>query len=96
MIRIVRIHEKDNVVIALEPVPVDSVVCDSKEGEFRTTTKIPMFHKIATENIAKGEPIFKYGSPIGIATQDILKGAHVHIHNLDSLGSMVDHVEGGK
>lgn len=45
---------------------------------------IPKGHKIATADIAKGEPVIKYGFPIGIATTDIKAGAHVHTHNLKS------------
>ncbi|MDP1993088.1 MAG: SAF domain-containing protein [Syntrophales bacterium] len=32
----------------------------------------------------KGDLIVKYGEPIGIATQDIRIGQHVHVHNLES------------
>ena len=36
-------------------------------------------------NGSEVELIFKYGEEIGIATQNIRKGDHVHIQNLDSL-----------
>ena len=39
-------------------------------------------HKYALRDIKKGEDIIKYGNPIGHATEDILKGAHVHTHNV--------------
>ena len=39
-------------------------------------------HKYALTDIKKGENIIKYGNPIGHATEDILKGAHVHTHNV--------------
>ncbi len=39
-------------------------------------------HKYALRNIAKGENIIKYGSPIGHAVCDIAKGEHVHTHNV--------------
>lgn len=42
---------------------------------------IPRGHKISLRDIKKGEYIVKYGSPIGIATEDIPEGSHVHIHN---------------
>lgn len=42
----------------------------------------PRGHKIALRNIAKGEPVVKYGFPIGRATQDIAEGEWVHSHNL--------------
>jgi hypothetical protein len=43
-----------------------------------------MAHKIARRAIAPGETIRKYGMPIGIATQGIAPGAHVHVHNIRS------------
>ncbi|MBQ3234734.1 MAG: altronate dehydratase [Clostridia bacterium] len=39
-------------------------------------------HKYALRDIKKGEDIIKYGNPIGHATEDIAKGAHVHTHNV--------------
>lgn len=59
-----------------------------KKGFVETLTvhgEIPYGHKIAVRDIKLGELIFKYGEEIGIATQNIKKGDHVHIQNLDSL-----------
>ena len=59
-----------------------------KKGFVETLTahgEIPYGHKIAVRDIKLGELIFKYGEEIGIATQNIRKGDHVHIQNLDSL-----------
>lgn len=39
-------------------------------------------HKYAVKDIAKGEKIIKYGFPIGIATEDISEGGHIHSHNM--------------
>jgi (2R)-sulfolactate sulfo-lyase subunit alpha len=44
--------------------------------------EIPLGHKIAIASIRKGEPVIKYGMPIGNATSDIGVGDHVHTHNL--------------
>lgn len=49
----------------------------------QVTEPICFGHKVAIQNIAKGEPIIKYGNVIGMATRDILAGQHTHIHNLD-------------
>ncbi|MBQ6419928.1 MAG: altronate dehydratase [Clostridia bacterium] len=38
--------------------------------------------KYAAAPIKKGEAVVKYGFPIGIATEEIPAGAHVHTHNL--------------
>jgi altronate dehydratase len=45
---------------------------------------IPRGHKIALCAIAAGDPIVKYGSPIGRASADIAAGTHVHTHNVAS------------
>jgi len=45
---------------------------------------IPMGHKVAIENIKKGDNVIKYGNVIGIAIKDIKIGEHVHIHNVAS------------
>ncbi len=41
-------------------------------------------HKFAIRDIKKGDRIVKYGESIGIATQDIRSGQHVHVHNIES------------
>lgn len=42
-------------------------------------------HKIALCDIAEGEDIIKYGFPIGVATEYILKNEKVHTHNMKSM-----------
>ena len=39
-------------------------------------------HKIATQPIAEGEKILRYGQTIGLASHAIAPGEHVHVHNL--------------
>ncbi len=51
--------------------PMDNVEIHLEDG-----------HKYACRDISRGENIIKYGQPIGHATQDILKGEHIHSHNL--------------
>lgn len=43
---------------------------------------VPLGHKVALLDIAQGAPVVKYGVVIGLATQDIRTGQHVHVHNL--------------
>ncbi len=45
---------------------------------------IPYGHKMALENIKKGDYVIKYGYPIGRAKCDIQAGEWVHSHNLES------------
>ncbi len=46
---------------------------------------VPHGHKVALSDIAAGEQVLKYGQPIGIASQSIAAGEHIHEHNLRSL-----------
>lgn len=46
--------------------------------------KLENGHKYACKQIKKGEPVIKYGFPIGYAQSDIKAGEHVHTHNLKS------------
>ena len=34
------------------------------------------------ESLGAGEVVLKYGQPIGVATQPIAAGEHVHVHNV--------------
>jgi hypothetical protein len=73
----------DNVATALEPLDAGRTL----EIAGRTVTirdPIPRGHKVALQAIAAGEPVIKYGSPIGLASADIPAGAHVHTHNVSS------------
>ncbi len=45
---------------------------------------IAMGHKIALAAIAAGDPIVKFGIPIGRATEAIRLGGWVHLHNCAS------------
>ncbi len=47
-------------------------------------------HKYAVRPIRKGENVIKYGFPIGVATEDIAEGEHVHTHNLKTALSGTD------
>lgn len=45
---------------------------------------VPKYHKFAVRDITQGEYVRKYGEVIGIATQHIKQGCHVHEHNIAS------------
>lgn len=54
-------------------------------GRVIITQDIPLGHKVALCDIPAGKEVIKYGRPIGQATQDIARGAWVHIHNLKTM-----------
>jgi altronate hydrolase len=82
MARVTRLDEIDNVAVTFASLPAGTEVETSNSIPFATVDEIPVGHKLALEEIAAGEPVIKYGSSIGIATQDIARGALVHSHNI--------------
>jgi len=77
------ISERDNVATALQALePGGPLEIGGKSLTVREA--IPSGHKIALHDIAVGQAIVKYGSPIGVATAPIAAGAHVHTHNVAS------------
>ena len=80
------IDAKDNVAVAIEPISKGDTVtylCGGKDVSLPALEDITIYHKLATRDIAKGEPVVKYGEHIGIASSDIKAGAHVHVHNVE-------------
>lgn len=78
---LIRIHEKDNVAVALAELS-QGTVCMLDGAEITLLDDIPFGHKVALCDIPAGQNVMKYGSPIGSAREGIKKGQHVHVHNL--------------
>ncbi|GGZ97591.1 altronate hydrolase [Arenicella chitinivorans] len=72
-----QVHANDNVGVALTDL-------DAATQVLGVTLRhaIPKGHKFALRAIARNEAVTKYGHPIGIATQAVAVGEHVHSHNL--------------
>ena len=85
MPRVTVLHEDDNIAVALDPLAPENIVNVPGKGQLKVMEHIPFAHKIALQDIPKGQLICKYGSPIAKTTQDIAQGSHVHIHNVVSL-----------
>jgi len=81
--RLVRLDAKDNVLILAKGVRGDESIL-VEEAKVTIDRPLALGHKIAARDIAKGEAVIKYGAPIGIATEPIPRGAHVHVHNVRS------------
>lgn len=86
MANALRIHTDDNVVTALADLPAGAhLEVEGLNGQIATKGPVPFGHKIAIKPIAPGEHVVKYGASIGVATDDIKPGEHVHSHNLRSV-----------
>ncbi len=83
---LIRINASDMVAVALRPIARgETVPVGGTDFSLTAAEDIPMGHKAALRPIARGEKVIKYGFPIGEATADIGRGAHVHTHNLRTL-----------
>ena len=81
MDQILRISNTDTAGVALVDLSQGETATYG-EGSLKVLSNIPAGHKVALTDIQKGTVILKYGNPIGEATEDIPKGAHIHTHNL--------------
>lgn len=80
-----RINEEDDVAVTFSAIlPGDCVLLEGKS--IHVNDRVPKFHKVSIRPVAKGHKVRKYGEYIGVATQDIGIGEHVHIHNMKGLG----------
>jgi altronate hydrolase len=87
----VRIHPADNVVVAVRPLAAGCEVVVEDQAVVLHDA-VPAGHKFAVRAIEPGEPVVKYGFPIGAATAAIAPGAWVHSHNLKTcLEGLVDY-----
>ena len=77
MKKTLHIQPNDNVIVALEPLSAGEII-----NEITLLDDIPSGHKFAYATIPNGQPVIKYGQPIGQAAGDIEAGRWVHSHNL--------------
>ena len=85
----IRIHEDDNVAVALRPIAGGEHLTI---GTYQLTIReeIPQGHKFALKEIEQGAPVIKYGFCIGNAREKIEAGGWVHVHNIKTaLGDLL-------
>lgn len=91
MANVLIIDPGDSVAVALSDLaPGEALyLAEGVSLKLAAAEAIPFGHKVAVRSISKGERIIKYGASIGLATDDIAPGQHVHIHNLISVRGAV-------
>jgi len=77
--QLIRLHPSDNVAIARRPIANGARLTDF---DITVSQDIPAAHKVALVEIGEGEVVRRYGQIIGVATQPIHAGDHVHVQNL--------------
>ena len=71
----------DDVAVATRALePGDEIAPDGRA--VAVTTVVPRSHKVALRDLPAGAPVHKYGQVIGVTTEPVPAGAHVHSHNL--------------
>lgn len=79
--RALRVAKEDDVAVALAPLAAGETVTVGNEPILLVDPIAPG-HKFALRPIAAGAHVHRYRAPIGVATQAIAPGEHVHSHNL--------------
>lgn len=75
-----RVHPKDNVIVALKDLKAGDVVAVDQE-EYTVLEDINVKHKFAAEDLLSGDKIVMYGVIIGVATKPIHKGTRISVDN---------------
>jgi len=79
---LVLLHPSDNCAVATCTLERDHVARWTGANPIALGGRIPAGHKVAIRPIELDQPVFKFGWPIGVATQTIAPGEHIHSHNL--------------
>lgn len=91
----IKIHENDNVIVALNTICAGTVLTvRDKDGEIKVPAleEIPAGHKMAIREIPAGSEVIKYGFRIGYAKEDIHAGQWIHTHNVKTaLGEVLEY-----
>ena len=91
MANFIKIHEDDNVAVALENIP-QNVELEVAGEKITTQMEIPAGHKFALKELPTGTAVIKYGFRIGNTTADVEAGEWIHTHNLKTgLGDLLDY-----
>jgi altronate hydrolase len=90
----VLLQPHDDVAIARLPLGRGVVLRLPDNRLIELRQRIQAGHKLALREIAQGQPVRRYASIIGFATQPIAPGSHVHSHNL-AVGALEQHYEYG-
>ena len=91
MAHAILLHEPtDDVGVAVRDLKKgESVGAVTLEGKFvadvKLTDNVPLGHKVAMRDLARGKNVIEYGRAIGAASQTAKRGAHIHTHNLKTL-----------
>jgi galactarate dehydratase len=79
----IQVHPQDNVAIIVNPGGLRAGA--RFDSGLVLVEDVPEAHKVALVDIAEGQPVLRYGVPIGTASELIAKGSWVHESRMWSL-----------
>lgn len=79
--KILKVHPKDNVLVALTNLQKGDVI-EYTNGSICLKENIKAKHKLVTHNLTKGGEIIMYGVVVGRAKKNILEGEAINTHNI--------------
>lgn len=81
-------NDGDAVAVAVRDVEPGPARVNYLDGTASVTVEVkspvPLGHKVALQDVAKGEDLIEYSLRTGITTADICRGDYVHTHNVRS------------
>lgn len=81
MKKYIQINPADNVIVAIDPLSAgDNITVGTTT--ITVSEDIPVGHKVALQDFRTGDPVIKYGFPIGHARNDIPTGSWVNEKNI--------------
>jgi altronate hydrolase len=79
--KILKIHPKDNVLVALTDLKEGSII-SFEDSDYKLQNDIAAKHKFSIERLKKGDAVYMYGVLVGKAKKEILKGGLISTTNL--------------
>ena len=79
--RTLRIHHRDNIIVALTNLPKGDIV-ELDDISFALVSDVKAKHKFAIRNLSIGEEVYMYGVVVGKAKNKILQGEVITIKNI--------------
>jgi altronate hydrolase len=80
----IRLSTKDQVIVALDALSQGQELIMEDGSSLLVLDDVSRGHKIATDYVAAGNDVLKFGYSIGKASVDIVPGNWVHTHNLST------------
>jgi altronate hydrolase len=81
MHKVLKLHPKDNVIVALQNLAANEVI-DFQGSSYSLPRAIEAKHKFVTEDLSAGDSVKMYGVLVGKASQNIHKGEQITTFNL--------------